>query len=301
MAVLGLMLVKGETEIKRKENQMRRLFASVATLLIAALALANVGSAAQPGSANLKITKSDSPDPVRVGQQLTYTIGVENLGPSPATGVTVTDNLPKEVDLVSASGPSGACAANGGKVTCTIGTLNPVGVNYGGSQVGVAIVVVPRTTGTIRNTATVKGDQKDPAPGNNKATATTRVLGAPTCRGLTATVIGTPGNDVLLGTPGPDVIVALAGTDRIVARAGRDLICAGAGSDYIGAGTAADRVFAGPGRDRLLGRGGPDLLKGSAGNDIIKGGRSSDRLRGGRGFDRCRGGGGRDSIRGCER
>jgi uncharacterized repeat protein (TIGR01451 family) len=260
------------------------------------------GSAAQPGTANLKITKTDSPDPVHVGSQLTYSIGVENLGPAPASGVTVTDNLPRNVDLVSATGPSGACPVQGGKVTCPVGALNPIGVNYGGTPVTVTIVVVPRATGTIRNTATVKGDQKDPVKANDKATATTRVVGTTaTCRGVPATLTGTSGSDELLGTTGPDVIVAFGGNDRIVARAGRDLICAGRGNDYVGAGTAADKVFAGPGRDRLLGRGGPDLLKGSAGNDVLKGGRGSDRLRGGRGFDVCRGGPGRDSIRGCER
>ncbi len=281
---------------------MRRLLIvlPIAALLLASV-FANAGSAAPSGSANLKITKSDSPDPVRVGSSLTYAIGVENLGPSPATGVAVTDNLPKGVDLVSATGPSGACGVQGGKVTCNVGSLDPVGVNYGGAQVTVTIVVVPREAGTIRNTATVKGDQKDPVNGNNKATASTRVLGAATCRGVAATVTGTAGDDVLLGTPGPDVIVGFGGSDSIVSRAGRDLICAGAGADTVGAGTAADRVFAGAGPDRLLGRGGPDLLKGSAGNDVIKGGGGADRLRGGRGTDRCRGGAGADSVRGCER
>ncbi|HEX6151948.1 MAG TPA: hypothetical protein VFZ19_00350 [Solirubrobacterales bacterium] len=272
-----------------------------ALLLAAAFVFASVGSAAQPGSANLKVTKTDSPDPVRVGESLTYTIGVENLGPSPATGVTVTDNLPKGVDLVSATGPGGNCAVQGEKVSCAIGSLNPIGVNYNGSPATVTIVVVPRRTGTLRNTATVKGDQKDPANGNNKATATTQVLGAPLCRGVAATVSGTGGDDVLVGTAGPDVIAAFGGNDRIVSRAGRDLVCAGGGADYIGAGSAADRVFAGAGPDRLLGRGGPDLLKGSAGNDVLKGGSGADRLRGGRGFDRCLGGAGLDSSRGCER
>jgi Ca2+-binding RTX toxin-like protein len=215
--------------------------------------------------------------------------------------VTVTDDLPRTVDLVSASGPAGSCAAQGGKVTCAFGTLNPVGVNYGGTQATATIVVVPRGTGTIRNTASVKADQKDTAKGNNKATASTRVLGAPTCRGLTATISGTPGNDVLVGTGGPDVIAGLGGDDRVLSRAGRDLVCAGAGADFIGAGTAGDRVFAGAGPDRLLGRGGQDLLEGAAGNDVIKAGRGSDRIRGGRGFDRCRGGAGADSIGGCER
>ncbi|MDX6634567.1 MAG: hypothetical protein QOF06_770 [Solirubrobacterales bacterium] len=281
---------------------MRRLWIAlpVAALLIASV-FANAGSAAPSGSANLKITKSDSPDPARVGSSLTYSIGVENLGPAPATGVTVTDNLPKGVDLLSATGPAGACAVQGGKVTCGLGVLDPVGVNYGGVQVAVTIVVVPRATGTIRNTATVKGDQKDPVKGNNKATASTRVLGAPTCRGVAATVSGTGGADVLVGTAGPDVIVALGGNDRVVSRAGRDLICAGGGADFIGAGTAADRVFAGAGPDRLLGRGGPDLLKGSGGNDVLKAGGGADRLRGGRGIDRCVGGAGPDSTRSCER
>jgi uncharacterized repeat protein (TIGR01451 family) len=268
---------------------------------LAVFVFSGLGSAAQPGTANLKITKSDNPDPVRAGGNLTYTIGVENLGPSPATGVTVFDNLPKNVDFVSASGPSGACPLQGGKVTCGVGSLNPVGVKYGGSQVTVTIVVVPRATGTVSNTASVKGDQKDPVGANDKATATTRVLAAPTCRGIPATVVGTSGNDELLGTTGPDVILAYGGNDRIVSRSGQDLICAGPGNDYIGAGTAADKVFAGPGRDRLVGRGGPDLLKGSGGNDVLKGGRGADRLRGGRGFDVCRGGPGRNSIRGCER
>jgi uncharacterized repeat protein (TIGR01451 family) len=274
---------------------------TAAALLIAALAFVNVGSAAQPGSSNLKITKSDSPDPVRVGAQLTYAIGVENLGPTPATGVTVTDDLPNGVDLVSAAGPLGACAVQGKKLTCSIGALAPIGVNYGGSPASVTVVVVPRKTGIVRNTARVQGDQKDPANANNKATASTRVLGAPTCRGFTATISGTAGDDILPGTPGPDVIAALGGNDRIVARSGRDLICAGAGRDYVDAGTAADRVFGAGDRDRLLGRGGPDLLRGSGGSDVLKGGRGSDRLRGGLGFDRCLGGAGADSIRGCER
>ena len=291
--------------MRRPTSSHRRRFrpalALVPALLLAALAFANAGSAAPAGSANLKITKADSPDPVRVGANLTYTIGVENLGPSPASGVTVTDNLPKGVDLVSAVGPAGPCAAQGGKVTCSIGSLNPVGVSYGGVPTQMTIVVVPRSAGTIRNVATVKGDQKDPVNANNKATAATRVLGAVSCRGFTATVTGTSGDDVLFGTPGPDVIAALGGSDQVFALAGRDLVCAGSGADRVASGSAADRVLAGAGPDRLIGRGGPDVLKGSGGNDVLKGGRGSDRLRGGRGFDRCLPGPGLDSVRGCER
>lgn len=271
----------------------------VAAISVAALmlALSGAGAAAPAGSSDLKITKSDSPDPVRVGETLTYTIRVENLGPDTATGVTVTDNLPKGVDFVSATPSSGKCARKGPKVTCDLGSVATI--NYGVAS-GVTLVVIPRKPGTISNTASVNGDKKDPVASNNKATATTQVLAAVSCRGIPATIVGTAGNDILTGTGGPDVIVAFRGDDRISSFAGRDLICAGGGSDRITAGSAADRVFGGRGSDRLLGRGGPDALWGNRGNDVLKGNRGADRLRGGAGFDRCNGGPGSNSFRGCE-
>lgn len=266
---------------------------------LAILAFTSIGSAAGPESSDLRITKTDSPDPVHVGSTLTYTIGLEDLGPSAATGIVVTDQLPKTLDFVSATTSAGQCTHRARKVTCKIGSLGLESGMYGTSPT-VTLLVIPRQSGTVSNTATVKGDQKDPVASNDKATATTRVLGAATCRGLPATIIGTTGDDVLTGTGGRDVIAALGGADTIASLAGRDLVCAGAGNDYVGAGSAADRIFGGAGSDRLLGRGGPDVLKGGAGNDILKGNRGADRLRGGSGFDRCRGGAGADSIRGCE-
>ncbi|MGZ5214522.1 MAG: hypothetical protein ACXWEN_12345, partial [Actinomycetota bacterium] len=37
----------------------------------------------------------------------------------------------------------------------------------------------------------------------------------PTCQGQVATIVGTPGDDVITGTPGNDVIVGLGGNDVI--------------------------------------------------------------------------------------
>jgi uncharacterized repeat protein (TIGR01451 family) len=267
---------------------------------IAALALAAPGSAA-PGTADLRIAKVDSPDPVAAGSPLTYSIEVDNLGPDAATDVTVTDQLPPNVEFVSATASIGQCSLKGRKVTCLLGAIPAVNGMYLTAR-SVTITVIPRAVGTITNTASVKGGEKDPGKANNKATATTLVTGPTrTCRGVPATLVGTRGNDVLVGGGGRDVIVSFGGDDTIYAFAGRDLVCAGPGRDYIGGGTAADRVFAGSGADRLVGRGGPDLLRGSAGNDVLKGNRGADRLRGGAGFDRCRGGSGIDSVRGCER
>ena len=252
------------------------------------------------GSADLKVTKTDGPDPVSLGSTLTYTIQVENLGPDAATGVVVTDSLPKEVDFVSATSTQGKCAAKERKSPVRSATMPAPTINYGGPPT-VTITVIPRKVGTISNTASVDGVEKDPVGKNNKATATTTVVGpAATCRGVPATVVGTGGNDALVGTTAPDVIAAFGGDDSIASLSGRDLVCAGRGSDRVGAGSAADRVFGGAGKDRLLGRGGPDVLRGGAGGDILKGNRGDDRLRGGSGTDRCRGGAGADSIRGCE-
>lgn len=65
---------------------------------------------------------------------------------------------------------------------------------------------------------------KQPVSSDNKATATTRVLGTTTCRGIPATITGTAGVDVLTGTGGRDVIVAsAAGSDPIVGGPGPGL------------------------------------------------------------------------------
>jgi uncharacterized repeat protein (TIGR01451 family) len=284
-----------------RSRRWARYSGLLAVVSALALALAGVGAAAPSGSSDLAITKTDNPDPVRVGSTLTYVIQVQNLGPDRASGVTVTDQLPKGLDFLSATTSSGQCTHKGKKVTCSLGELNAPTVNYGGPPT-VTLSVVPRRVGTISNTASVKGSQKDPVAANNKATATTSVVGPPlTCRGVAVTVTGTAGDDTITGTAAPDVIVALSGNDTITSLAGRDLVCAGSGDDFVGAGSAADRIFGGAGKDRLLGRGGPDVLRGSGGNDVLRGNRGADRLRGGSGIDRCRGGAGADSIRGCER
>jgi uncharacterized repeat protein (TIGR01451 family) len=265
---------------------------------LATLALASAGGAAPSGSTDLRVLKSDSPDPVRKGQTLSYVIRVENLGPLTATGVKVTDTLPKGVDVVSVTAASGQCARRARKVTCELADI-PFGANYGGPAT-VTILVVPRQRGSITNAASVRGGQRDPVPGNDSALETTRVLGVPNCRGVPATIIGTAGDDTLVGSGEPDVIVGLGGSDTIRPGAGRDLVCAGGDRDFVAGGSAADRIFGGGGQDHLLGGRGPDLLDGGAAGDSIEGNGGSDRLRGGAGVDGCSGGPGADLLH-CER
>ena len=117
----------------------------------------------------------------------------------------------------------------------------------------------------------------------------------PTCAGRPATMIGSPGRDVLKGTRRSDVILALGGADRIESFSGADTICSGPGDDVVDAGPngehgGADLVLGGPGEDRITL--GPELgtAKGQGGDDVLIGSRGGDGLYGGSGDDVLRGG-----------
>ncbi|MGH8583675.1 MAG: hypothetical protein ACREWG_13025 [Gammaproteobacteria bacterium] len=94
------------------------------------------------------------------------------------------------------------------------------------------------------------------------------------CKGRTATMVGTRTANRMTGTRAKDIIVALGGDDNINGKDGNDVICAGGGNDT---------VRGGDGKDKLYGESGKDAL------------------RGGRGRDTCSGGPGMDTATQCER
>ena len=120
--------------------------------------------------ADLSLVKSASPNPVVAGQQLTYTLTTTNLGPSNATGVSITDTLPAGTSYISASGDSSA-TPNGQTLTLTVGNL----ASGASSTITVLVGVASTVSGTITNTATVGGNQPDPNLGNNTASVSTQV------------------------------------------------------------------------------------------------------------------------------
>jgi Ca2+-binding RTX toxin-like protein len=116
--------------------------------------------------------------------------------------------------------------------------------------------------------------------------------GAATCDGHHATIVGTPGNDVIVGKKASDVIYGGGGDDRISGGPnGNDLICGGPGNDSLQGGR---------GFDSLYGEGGDDTLSGSTGSDRLDGGAGDDRLSGEQGGDGLYGGGGEDSLVGAK-
>ncbi|PYS59671.1 MAG: hypothetical protein DMF74_20725, partial [Acidobacteria bacterium] len=129
------------------------------------------------GSADLAITKSDSPDPVGIGKDLSYTIVVTNNGPAAAANLSVTDSLPSQVTFRSLGGPPAgwtcitpSVGANG-SITCTAPSL------AAGSTATFPLVVRVNTSvtdgTTISNTANVSTTTTDSIASNNSATATT--------------------------------------------------------------------------------------------------------------------------------
>src|SRR5207249_734668 len=52
----------------------------------------------------LSISKTDSPDPVNAGSNITYTISYSNTGNANATGAVITDTVPVNTSFVSATG-----------------------------------------------------------------------------------------------------------------------------------------------------------------------------------------------------
>jgi uncharacterized repeat protein (TIGR01451 family) len=118
--------------------------------------------------ADLSITKTDNVDPVIAGQNLTYTITVNNAGPGDAINVVVTDTLPAGVTFVSSTG----CAEDpNGVPTCSLGNIT----SGGSAQYTVTVTVDSDTSGTITNNVSVTADTSDPDSNNNSTSEDTTV------------------------------------------------------------------------------------------------------------------------------
>jgi uncharacterized repeat protein (TIGR01451 family) len=152
-----------------------RLFLRI--LIVAALAGAITSlPAAAPGQeagADISVSKTDSPDPVSVGADLTYTITVRNDGPAPAPGVRVVDALALTLDFVSATPTQGSCSEVLLVVTCDLGIIP------NGSVATVVLVVRPEVAGSLINVAAAAPTPADfdPDPTDNVAVESTTVDG----------------------------------------------------------------------------------------------------------------------------
>lgn len=121
------------------------------------------------GEADLSSSKLGSPNPVIAGHDVTYTVTVNNAGPSSATNVVVTDELPFGTTF-KAAGSSASCSASGQTVTCDIPS-----VTCGGST-DVTIVAtvdssVTQGTNLSNNITSLLRDESDVNSGNDASFA----------------------------------------------------------------------------------------------------------------------------------
>ncbi|CAA9435555.1 MAG: hypothetical protein AVDCRST_MAG03-3574 [uncultured Rubrobacteraceae bacterium] len=210
----------------------------------------------------LSVDFADGPDPVAVGEKLTYAIAVVNSGHAPAPRTAFTTGVPEDSRLVSSGFVNGETEGDcpletNGIMRCDLGPLAS-----GGSAV-LEFVVRPTRPGNLSTIV-------EPATTGDEVvferTINTTVTVPEHC-----TVADTGFHSVLLGTPGRDVI---CGFD------GEDVISAGGGDDVVYGGVGGDTILAGPGSDRLLGGEGDDTLRARDGTR-----RDVDHLRGGPGTE----------------
>ena len=119
-------------------------------------------------TADTSITMIDAPDPLSLGQNITYTLSVANAGPDGATGVTATDVLGPNLTFVSASSGCGYDTPSRA-VTCSFGNLGPNGSS------AKLITATAEQAGQLSNSATVGSNEIDPQTSNNTASVTTQV------------------------------------------------------------------------------------------------------------------------------
>ncbi len=140
--------------------------------------------------------------PIDQGDQITYTINVNNNGPDAATGVTVIDVLPPGTIFVSAAA---GCALNNNTVTCALGTLN------NGAAAQVMITLSPTIPGALTNAASISALTGDPDPTNNTDTQTNTINGFIT--GHVMLPSGAPLANVTLTATGAQNLTALTASD----------------------------------------------------------------------------------------
>lgn len=127
-------------------------------------------------SADLSLTMTGTPNPVPAGSNETYTLTASNAGPDTATNVTISDTLPTNATLVSATPSQGAACTGTAPLTCNLGSI----ASAANATVTIVVQVNAAATGTVVNAASVAADQLDPNTGNNAANLTTTIGAATT-------------------------------------------------------------------------------------------------------------------------
>jgi uncharacterized repeat protein (TIGR01451 family) len=123
----------------------------------------------QPIVTDLVLTMTDSPDPVAVGQTLSYTVAVQNAGPVLSSAATVVVTLPTGVTSALAGPSQGSCdSVVSGQISCDLGSLAV------GATATIQVTFTTTTPGTLAASAIVSA-AADRNQANNSASVSTTV------------------------------------------------------------------------------------------------------------------------------
>src|SRR4051812_34357173 len=125
------------------------------------------------GAADLQVSVSAPPSQT-AGIPFNYTIGVTNIGPATAGGVTVTTTIPANESYNSNStGGPWACGFSAGTLTCTAASLAT------GAAPNIVVNVTPTAAGSVTNSASITSSSTfDNNSANDSAAAITTITGA---------------------------------------------------------------------------------------------------------------------------
>lgn len=144
-------------------------------------------------AADCQVLISPTNSTVLPGQPVTFSLSVTNYGPSTSTNVTIVDNLPPGLTLVSSNATQGTITRSGSTLLWNVGSL---AMNAGA---GLVVTVQPSTVGTLVDAATVQTGTPDPNPDDASAIATVTVI-SPTIS-LVPTLSGN--HTLQISIPGP--------------------------------------------------------------------------------------------------
>ncbi len=124
----------------------------------------------RPPAGDLAITKSHTGASFTAGQNVTYTLGVRNVGAEPTLGtITVVDEMPAGLTPVSIGGTGWNCVL--ATLTCTRDEV----VAPSASLPAITVVATTTAAGTVTNAATV-ANERDANVANNRAEDPTLVV-----------------------------------------------------------------------------------------------------------------------------
>jgi len=132
------------------------------------------------GVADLELTATANTSSVVVGDEVTVTFTVANLGADDATDVSLFGTIPAEASLVSATPDNGTtCTPSGADVFCELGNLAVAGPVI--NVVAVLRADLVGAAGTVIDvSATADAKQSDPDLSNNTVSASVTITSAPT-------------------------------------------------------------------------------------------------------------------------